>query len=513
MNTLLKTALFFILLSFSLISQARLLQIIHTNDLHSYFKGLRDGRGGYARLKTRIDQLREESHAQGIEVLQLDGGDFGEGTSFFMSEEGSASVKALGMLGTEITVIGNHDHLMGGNILGQQIRRANIKTRFLSANIVQTPEMQLGNLIRPYVDVERGGIKIRVIGLSTAEIHYQYALKPGFITPSVPVGVAQSERGRKEGRELIIALTHIGQKKDVELAKKSSEIDLIVGGHSHDFLENVRWETNKKKKRVPIVQAGAHGLVVGSLLIDLKDSGELNVVSYKLHRIEEPMAEDGVMASFVATAVDNRNQYFGGRWDEVIGESQVQLSGYKDGQPSLKDSCWGKHMAKMTKEASGASLAVHLADFEGEQIPAGPITFGDMIDNFPHTRQYGDPGWEIATIHVKGSVLKSLLGAIINLKDTKGISLSGVTYKTIRVPTFVPYLGGKVIPYGMRTAAGSIKNKGDYSVAFPGEVAHALKESLPNVTKTLFPGLKNTGKYYWKVMEEYIRSNSPISCR
>lgn len=513
MNTLLKTTVIIALFSVPLISQARLLQIIHTNDLHSYFKGYRDGRGGYARLKTRIEQLREESRARGIEVLQLDGGDFGEGTSFFMSQEGSASVKALGLLGAEISVIGNHDHLMGANTLGRQIRQASINTQFLSANLVHTPEMQLGDILKPYVDFERAGIKIRVIGLSTAEIHYQYALKPGIIKPAVPVGVTHSTQGRKEGRELIIALTHIGQKKDVELARESSDIDLIVGGHSHDFIENVRWEKNKKQKQVPIVQAGAHGLVVGTLLIDLKDNGSLQVINYKLHKIVDPIEEDGDMVNFVAVAADNRNQYFGDRWDEVIGESLVPLSGYQDGRPSLTESCWGRHMAKMTKDASGATLAIHLADFEGEQIPAGQITYGDMIDNFPHIRNYGDPGWEISTIHVKGSILKTLLGAIINLKDSKGISFNGITYKSIRVPSFIPYLGGKVFPYSMRTSSGAINNKGDYTVAFPSEVAYALKESLPNVTKVLFPSLKNTGKYYWKVMEEYIRNNSPISCR
>jgi hypothetical protein len=96
-------------------------------------------------------------------VLQLDAGDFGEGTSFFLSQEGSSSVKALEVLGAEISVIGNHDHMLGGNILGKQIRKANVKTKFLSANLVQTSEMELGNLIKPFVDVDRGRIKIREI--------------------------------------------------------------------------------------------------------------------------------------------------------------------------------------------------------------------------------------------------------------------------------------------------------------------------------------------------------------
>src|SRR6478736_2385150 len=100
---MMKSCLVLLLLGITTISHARLLQIIHTNDLHSYFKGYKDGRGGYAKLKTKIEEMRADSVSKGIEVLQLDAGDFGEGTSFFLSKEGSASVEALGMLGAEIS--------------------------------------------------------------------------------------------------------------------------------------------------------------------------------------------------------------------------------------------------------------------------------------------------------------------------------------------------------------------------------------------------------------------------
>ncbi len=82
-----------LLLALPLLGHSRLIHIIHTNDLHSYFKGYYDGRGGYARVVTKINELRAQSATEGIEVLQLDGGDWGEGTSFFLSERGSASIE------------------------------------------------------------------------------------------------------------------------------------------------------------------------------------------------------------------------------------------------------------------------------------------------------------------------------------------------------------------------------------------------------------------------------------
>lgn len=495
----------------SFASHAKLIHIIHTNDLHSYFKGYKDGRGGYAKLKTKIEAMRADSISKGIDVLQLDAGDFGEGTSFFLSKEGSASVEALGMLGTEISVIGNHDHMLGGKILGDQIRKANVKTKFLSANLVATPEMNLKNIVAPFADIEKAGTKIRVIGLSTAEAHFQYPLLPGFILPAVAVGNEQADNARKSGKELIIALTHIGQSTDVELAKKSSNIDLIVGGHSHDRIEQVRYEKNKNGKAIPIVQAGAHGLVVGDLLIDVKDNGTMEVVRYKLHEIVPPMTEDEQMATFVQEATDDRNQYFGGRWDEIIGETLIPLSGYKNGISPSGTSCWGEHMARMSQEASNADLALHLTQFEGASLEPGKITFGDMIDNFPHFRNYGDPGWEISTITVDGKALKIILKGIINLKQF-GINFYGVNYRLFKIPNFIPYIGGYQYAFALRVKGKKIDNKAKYTIAFPSEVGHAIKLTIGEAAKKVMPDQKNTGHYYWEVMENYIKANSPIQC-
>lgn len=495
----------------SSVVHARLLHVIHTNDLHSYFKGYKDGRGGYAKLKTKISELRSDSEAKGIDVLQLDAGDFGEGTSFFMSREGSASIEALGMLGTDISVIGNHDHMLGGRILGEQIRKAKVKTKFLSANLVQTPEMNLKNLVAPYADITKAGTNIRVIGLSTAEPHFQYPILPGLILPPVLTGTELSSAARKAGKQLIIALTHIGQKADIELAKKSSDIDLIVGGHSHDRIEEVLYVKNKNGKAVPVVQAGAHGLVVGSLLLDIKEDNSFEIKSYKLHEILPPLPEDQVMADFVTVAAEDRNQYFGGRWDEVIGETLIPFSGYKNGSAMIGESCWGEHMAKMSQEASSSDLAIHLAQFEGLSLEPGIVTFGDMIENYPHFRNYGDPGWEISTITVSGKALKIILKAVINLKHL-GVNFYGVDYRLFRIPAFIPFIGSKQYAFGLRVKGKRIDNNAKYTISFPSEVGHALKLSIPDVAKKVMPDLKNSGVYYWEVMEDYIKANSPIQC-
>lgn len=473
------------LLSLTTISHARLLQIIHTNDLHSYFTGYYNGNGGYARAMTKIKQLREEAQGKGIEVLQLDAGDWGDGTSFFLANSGADSIRALELLGTEVATIGNHDHQLGINSLVDQIERADVKTKFTVAN-VSTP-VNMGSKVTPYVDLQRAGIPIRVIGLTTPEAYFQYSVAPGKVLNPVPVAETEGNKAREAGKELIIALSHLGVYQDELVVKGSSNIDVVIGGHSHSKLTSVNYETNKKGKSVPIVQAWAHGLAVGTLLVDVKDDGSgVSVVEYKLHEVTTPVQPDPEMVSFIERASGNRNMNLQYPANEVIGETKTPMTGYLNGKPVYRSSCWGWHMATAARRATGAAVGIHVASFEGVYKPAGQITYGDLADNWPHIRKFGDQGWEIATVYMSGWKLRTFMYFIS--RRVAGITFSGMGYKDI-----------------------GVDDKATYRIAIPAEAALAIKTSFPGYQQYLL-GLKYTGKYYWPVMVDYIKKNSPISC-
>ncbi len=478
------------LLSLSSLSHARLLQIIHTNDLHSYFTGNANGSGGYARVMTKIKQLRAEAASKGIEVLQVDAGDWGEGTSFFLSDNGGDSLKALEMLGVEVATIGNHDTLLGGNTLGRQIRAAKVKTKFVLANLVPTEEMGLGNTLVPFVDLERAQIPIRIIGLTTDENYFQYAIAPGKVLDPLPVGEVEGKKAKAAGRELVIALTHLGDEKDYLLARNSTSIDVIVGGHTHTKLNKVVWIKNLNGKNVPVVQAWAHGLAVGSLLLEVKENvAGVEVVEYKLHEIVAPIAADPEMAEFVEKSSLKRNINFVHNWDEVIGDTETPMTGYVDGMPVIKSSCWGYHIATAAREAANANIGVHIANFEGVFKKAGPITYADLADNFPHVNKFGDQGWEIATVFMSAVKLKMFM-KLVRMKGA-GVTFSGFGSSTL--------------------SEKSIDMNGTYRIAFPAEVALAINTSYPGYRQYL-QGLEHTGQYYWPVMVKYIKEHSPIKC-
>ncbi|MFZ4713257.1 MAG: bifunctional metallophosphatase/5'-nucleotidase [Bacteriovoracaceae bacterium] len=465
------------------------LHIIHTNDLHSYLESHVDGRGGYAKLKTKIMELKRWGEAQGAQTLILDAGDWGEGTSFYLVQEGVPSLRAMEMLGIEVSIIGNHDYMFGGLRLADQLQMANISTKILSANLISTPAMKLGPWIKATTDVTKGPLSIRIIGLSTNEAHYQYPLKPGHIMDPIDVGRAYDKVLNQGMPDLVIALTHLGYKKDQELAQKTSNIDVIVGGHSHTRLDEILWATNKKDRQIPIVQTGAHGLGVGSLLLDITKK-KVRTISYQVHDVSQVTLEDGELKNFVQTLIERRADEFeirfGRKWDEVIATSDIPLSGYQNGRRELTTSCWGEHMAKMVSEATKADIGFHICAFEGMNIEKGNITFGSIVDNFPHVRKVGDPGWELVRFHVNGFLLNNIRRFIKSRDNDLGINFwpADMNLHPLKV----------------------------YKLAMPREIFDALKASLPKYLFTLVPTYEKTGIYYWPIMEDYLKKNSPLHC-
>jgi 2',3'-cyclic-nucleotide 2'-phosphodiesterase (5'-nucleotidase family) len=505
-----KALILIILLSTITIAQAKVVQIIHTNDLHSYFNGTRTLKGGYARLKTLVDKLRAEALKKNIPSIHLDAGDFGEGTSFFMSNEGVDSLRALDILGVDATVIGNHDHMLGGFVLANQIKKANLQSKMLSANIEGKKLLGLDNLVDSRADFNLDGIKIRVFGLSTSEIHFQYPLIPrGFISPSIMAGQLEERKAKRDDVDFLIALTHIGLRKDIKLIHKTKEVDLVVGGHSHTRLDDIHYEKNKAGKYIPIVQTGANGLAVGSLYVDIKGKNDYEIIDYRLHDVTLDLEENQTMVNLVTNALESKNSYFGRQFTEVIGSSEIPLSGYIDGQENDQTTCWGEHIAKMSKEAVGADIGLHLAMFEGESIPAGPIRFGDIVDNFPHFRAYGDQGWQIATIKLRGFWIRKIFEFLASKPGFLGINFYGENLRTTDLPPsplsqdqINRFMGGKF----------KLSNFKRYKVAFPSEVAYAIEKTFPFLKGLVLPKLEISNAYYWPVMENYLRENSPIAC-
>jgi 5'-nucleotidase / UDP-sugar diphosphatase len=509
------TKLLLILITFGILqhASAKLVQIIHTNDLHSYFDGTRNGQGGYARIKTLIDQLKAEASAKGIPTLVLDGGDFGEGSSFFFSENGRASLKALDMLGIDVSVLGNHDFILGGKELARQIKDSGTKTKILSANFKGKKWMGLSQLMPDYVDYDIDGLKIRIMGLTTTEVHFQYPLRPlGFIGSSHRAGIKIAEQSQREDVDFLIALTHTGLPKDRTLVEHSRSIGLVVGGHTHIRLDKPVLAENLLGKQIPIVQTGAHGIAIGSMLLDLHGKREFTVIDYRLHDITSDMEADPVVTTFVQEAYASREKYFNRSWDEVIGFSEIPFNGYVNGNLKGGSYCWSKHMARMTRLAAKTDLGLQFDQFQGEEIQPGPITFGDMIDNYPHFRSWGDKGWVVARARMSGLVLKKLIGIFSKGDDPVVVTIDGLKIKRPGSSTLDNFKLREDDISSALVEGEEIHSLAFYTVSFPSEVSFGVGRLSQIASNLLFRNLQYTERSYWPLLEDYIRTHSPLTC-
>lgn len=459
-------------------------QILHSNDLHSHFEG-GEGKGGYARMKTVVDRLKTQAASQGMSTLFLDGGDFGEGSSFFFAENGATALRLLDDLGVDATVIGNHDLLQGGEELAVLLKRSNIKADVLAANLSDKFLNEASGLVKSMVVKNIAGVRIGIAGLTTSELHYQYAIRETGKVKNPLKEVGRIEKMAKEAKvDFFIALTHIGSKTDVKLVERSRSIDLVVGAHSHERLEQPIMARNAKGKRIPVVQAGAHAMAIGQVIVDIDPvTNKHQLISSQVHLIPQTTVANTQLQHKVEEAKKSREAYFGRNWNEPVGQSRIPLTGHVNGRTAMKRSCWGKHLAVMLRDRSGADVGIHASGFTGETINPGVITFGDLIDNFPHFRSFGDRGWTIGTVKLPGAVIKSV-DAFVRKMDL------GLDIAMPKTP---------------------IEGRG-WVMAFPTEIAYGLEQTVPMLKGLLARHTRDTGISYWESMEGHVREYSPLTC-
>ena len=296
--------------------------ILHVNDTHSNVIGvgpsndytpmsLNDDatKGGFSRLATLIDQRRQEMEQLGP-VLVLDDGDFSMGTAIgAATRELGAELQLLARMGFEATTLGNHDFDFGPDGLGSSIGKAaaaGLVPPVIASNIdVSANEPRLAALkqlvkeqvIRPYMVIERGGLRFGILGLIGYDA-YKYTTNPGGVVFPDPIESAKKTANllrKQKSVDVVIALSHGGVMKgedgqytgeDVNLLHAVPEIDIVIGGHTHTALTQPLLVDGR-----PVVQAGRYGENLGELTVSLS-GGKVKVESYRLIPVVDTIKGD-----------------------------------------------------------------------------------------------------------------------------------------------------------------------------------------------------------------------------
>ncbi|MBR5430776.1 MAG: metallophosphoesterase [Bacteroidales bacterium] len=263
-----------VLASFMLMScGGKKLVIVHLNDTHSHFEPIRSGsdslRGGVIERAIYIDSVRNAVGAENM--LLVHAGDFSQGTSYFSQLNGDLEIEVLNALKYDVVTLGNHEFDNGPEDLARRL--ASLNCPVVCANY-DFSTFEAGKYIKPYVIIEKAGKKIGLFGMLTDITKVVDRNVADRLPKLDDVEVANKWADylkEDEKCDLVIALSHLGfnvpEFDDIKLVKATRNVDLVIGGHTHSFLEKIEYAQNADGKDIPIVQDGCWGLNVGKLEI------------------------------------------------------------------------------------------------------------------------------------------------------------------------------------------------------------------------------------------------------
>ena len=252
--------------------------VLHTSDTHSCIlplnKNLADtmlaNRGGFLRRIAMLKQERRKDPG----LLLFDCGDFSQGSSYYTMFKGDVEVELMNRMHYDAVTIGNHEFDFG---LDNMIRLFKMAEFPVVCSNYDFADTELKDIVKPYLVLKRQGVRIGVFALCPPLEGLVSRKNYGPLKFLDPVEVTDRMVDVLRNREkcdVVICLSHLGWEvsdyPDNELIKRTSGIDLILGGHSHTYLETLGYETDKTGRQVPVDHEGKHAVFVGKIQLTLE---------------------------------------------------------------------------------------------------------------------------------------------------------------------------------------------------------------------------------------------------
>ena len=401
--------------------------ILHTNDTHSNIDPDKNGVGGILQRKAIIDSVRNAEK----NVLLVDAGDMVQGSLYFKYFGGDVEYPLFNMMDYDVRILGNHEFDNGLEEMASHWK--DVKAERLSANY-DFSQTKAKGLFKPYTIRKIGGKKVGFIGLNVnpesliASSNYEGMKFSDIITTAN----AAAKELRAKGCDLVVAVTHIGytsdggRTNDVDLARASEDIDIIIGGHSHTVVDpsrpdvNPHFIPNRNGKPVLVTQTGKYGRNLGYIKID--DARGNEIPEYKLIPVTDRFSSDKFdkrMAEFLKpyrASVDSVNS-------RVIAHSRVAMP--NDVRTGLYPNWAGDYAAWFGRQVADSLQAVDagfpqvdlgLINVGGirQAMPEGAVTEGLVLNTFPFANR-------LILIQVSGKDLIETL-RIVARKGGEGVS-------------------------------------------------------------------------------------------
>lgn len=420
------------------------LNILHINDLHSRIEAINkydstctaeeDGKnecfGGIARVKTAIDNARKALTDAKANVLVLDAGDQFQGSLFYTTYKSQAVAEFMNGIGFDAMAVGNHEFDDGPEELAKFLDQ--VKFPVISGNTVAGADTPIANRIKGYVVKEIGGEKVAVVSVLATDTGETSSPGKGvFFEDEITYLKSVIPTIEAEGVNKIILLSHVGYKRDQEIAAAVDGIDVIVGGHSHTLLSSTDDKAagpyptlvkNPAGVEVPIVQAYAYSKYLGELKVVFDDAGKVKAAS------GAPLLLDAAVKPHTGFAA--RVKELGAPIEELKKKEVAETADTIDGS---RETCRAQEctMGNLVADAildrvkaQGISIAIQNGGGLRASIDKGVVTMGEVLTVLPFQNS-------LATFQLKGSdVILALENGLSEIEDGAGRfpQVSGLKY-------------------------------------------------------------------------------------
>ena len=335
-------------------TEPKQLDILFTHDTHSHLNsfttivnGEKKEAGGFAKLKTLIDEHKKANP----DTLVLDGGDFSMGTLVqTVYDTEAAELRMLGQIGCDVTTLGNHEFDYQSKGLADMLNAAknsgdtvpslvlcNVDWDAMEEAGLSEGQKQIQSAfekyqVKDYVVVQKGNIKIAVLGVfgkdalacaPTCELVWKDPVKAAKQTVE--------KIKKKEKVDMIACVSHSGTWDDADksedeiLAKEVPDIDLIISGHTHSQLDKPIQHGNTY-----IVSCGEYGKNLGTISMTQKDDGRWKATSYELIPVSDEVNPDETTQAKIDALMDtvdiNYLAKFGYTRKEVLAENDIEFN-------------------------------------------------------------------------------------------------------------------------------------------------------------------------------------------
>lgn len=449
--------------------QRKKVDVIFTHDTHSHlnsFTTIVDGEksevGGFARIKTVID----EKKADNPNTLVLDGGDFSMGTLVqTVYESEAAEIRMLGEIGCDVTTLGNHEFDYRSKGLANMLESA-------AASGDKLPELVLCNVdwdameekglsdgqkliaegfedygIKDYVMLKKGDVNIAVIGVfGTDALACAPTCELLFQDPVEAVKETVKEIQEKEKADMIVCVSHSGTWEDEDksedeiLAKSVPELDLIVSGHTHTDLDEpiVHGDTY-------IVSTGEYAKKIGSMSMEQKEDGRWEMKEYELIPITTSIPADETTQAKVdgfMEAVDSEYlSQFGYTQKQVLARNTIEFSSLYDLEYEHTEHNLGNIMSDAYRYA-----VTNAEDYDGKPVDVAVVPSGTIRDTYAvgditvesvfnsfslGIGADGVPGYPLISVYLTGEELKTAAEIDASVSDfmtTARLYMSGLNF-------------------------------------------------------------------------------------